>query len=165
MSDPTIPDTDGDGMYDGFEYWFTSWDLDQNRWSINPLIDGDVNLDSDGDSFDCNGDGEIDANETFSNLREWESRTWGKFLNRNTVPASLGIIDFGEDAMAAYQEELGFNPIQAQQALYQDFIKKGQSSVDRMDMINSVESENFNRSLRGVADPTHPDSDLSLIHI
>ena len=50
--------------------------------------------------------------------------------------------------MAAYQEELGFNPIQAQQALYQDFIKKGQSSVDRMDMINSVESENFNRSLR-----------------
>ena len=146
-------------MYDGFEYWFTSWDLDQNRWSINPLIDGDVNLDSDGDSFDCNGDGEIDANETFSNLREWESRTWGKFLNRNTVPASLGIIDFGEDAMAAYQEELGFNPIQAQQALYQDFIKKGQSSVDRMDMINSVESENFNRSLRGVADPTHPDSD------
>ena len=159
MSDPTIPDTDGDGMYDGFEYWFTSWDLDQNRWSINPLIDGDVNLDSDGDSFDCNGDGEIDANETFSNLREWESRTWGKFLNRNTVPASLGIIDFGEDAMAAYQEELGFNPIQAQQALYQDFIKKGQSSVDRMDMINSVESENFNRSLRGVADPTHPDSD------
>ena len=45
MSDPTIPDTDGDGMYDGFEYWFTSWDLDQNRWSINPLIDGDVNLD------------------------------------------------------------------------------------------------------------------------
>ncbi|DAC59670.1 MAG TPA: hypothetical protein D7I08_01780, partial [Candidatus Poseidoniales archaeon] len=138
MSDPTIPDTDGDGMYDGFEYWFTSWDLDQNRWSINPLIDGDVNLDSDGDSFDCNGDGEIDANETFSNLREWESRTWGKFLNRNTVPASLGIIDFGEDAMAAYQEELGFNPIQAQQALYQDFIKKGQSSVDRMDMINSV---------------------------
>ena len=159
MTDPTIPDTDGDGMYDGFEYWFTSWDLNENRWSINPLIDGDVNLDSDMDSFDCNGDGEIDANETFSNLREWESRTWGKYLTRNTVPANLGIIDFGEDAMAAYQEELGFTALQAQQALYQDFVKKGQESVERMEKINELESENFNRSLRGVADPTHPDSD------
>ena len=159
MTDPTIPDTDGDGMYDGFEYWFTSWDLDQNRWSINPLIDGDVNLDSDQDSFDCNGDGEIDGNESFSNLREWESRTWGKFLNRNTVPVSMGIIDFGEDAMLAYQEEMGYSLIQAQSALYQDFVEKGQDSADRMAKINSLESENFNRSLRGVADPTHPDSD------
>ena len=159
MTDPTIPDTDGDGMYDGFEYWFTSWDLNQNRWAINPLIDGDVNLDSDEDSYDCNEDGEIDQNETFSNLREWESRTWGKYLNRNTVPANLGIIDFGEDAMAAYQEELGYSLIQAQAALYQDFISKGQDSMDRMMKINSLESENFNRSLRGVADPTHPDSD------
>ncbi len=159
MTDPTIADTDGDGMYDGFEYWFTDWDLNQNRWSINPLIDGDVNLDSDEDSFDCNGDGAIDANETFSNLREWESRTWGKYLNRNTVPSNLGIIDFGEDAMLAYQEELGYSLIQAQGALYQDFIRKGQSSQDRMNTINEFDSENFNRSLRGVADPTHPDSD------
>ena len=159
MTDPTIADTDGDGMYDGFEYWFTSWDLDENRWSINPLIDGDVNLDSDGDSHDCNEDGEIDANETYSNLREWESRTWGKFLNRNTVPANLGIIDFGEDAMLAYQEELGYSPLQAQNALYLDFVSKGQDSVDRMNKINSLDEGNFNRSLRGVSDPTHDDSD------
>ena len=159
ITDPTIPDTDGDGMYDGFEYWFTSWDLENNRWGINPLIDGDVNLDSDGDSFDCNGDGDIDANETFSNLREWESRTWGKYLTRNTVPANLGIIDFGEDAMLAYQEELGYSLIQAQNALYLDFISKGQDSVDRMAKINSLDAENFNRSLRGVTDPTHSDSD------
>ena len=46
MTDPTASDTDGDGMYDGFEYWFSSWDLDENRWSMNPLIDGDVYLDS-----------------------------------------------------------------------------------------------------------------------
>ena len=159
MTDPTISDTDGDGMYDGFEYWFSSWDLEENRWSMNPLIDGDVNLDTDGDSFDCNGDGEIDVNETFSNLREWESRTWGNYLNRNTVPASEGIIDFGEDAMSAYQEELGFNLLQAQQALYLDFIKKGTESESRMDKINSNDGDNFNRSLRGVADPTHHDSD------
>ena len=157
MTDPTIPDTDGDGMYDGFEYWFTSWDLEENRWAMNPLIDGDVNLDSDGDSFDCNEDGTIDVNETFSNLREWESRTWGKYLNRDTVPS--GIIDFGEDAMAAYQEELGYSLIQAQSALYLDFVEKGQDSQDRMAKINTYDSENFNRSLRGVADPTHPDSD------
>ena len=157
MTDPTIADTDGDGMYDGFEYWFTSWDLEENRWAMNPLIDGDVNLDSDGDSFDCNEDGTIDVNETFSNLREWESRTWGKYLNRDTVPS--GIIDFGEDAMAAYQEELGYSLIQAQNALYIDFVEKGQDSQDRMAKINTYDSENFNRSLRGVADPTHADSD------
>ena len=46
MTDPTNPDTDDDGMYDGFEYWFTSWDLNENRWGLNPLIETDVNLDS-----------------------------------------------------------------------------------------------------------------------
>ena len=159
MTDPTIADTDGDGMYDGFEYWFTNWDLDENRWSMNPLIDGDVNLDTDGDSFDCNGDGTIDLNETFSNLREWESRTYGNYLNRGTVPANLGIVDFGEDAMLAYTEELGFSEIQAQEALYIDFVKKGTDSQDRMDEINTYDAGNFNRSLRGVTDPTHSDSD------
>ena len=159
MTDPTIADTDSDGMYDGFEYWFTSWDLDENRWSMNPLIDNDVNLDTDGDSFDCNQDGTVDANETFSNLREWESRTWGKYLNRDTVPSAMGIVDFGEDAMAAYSEELGYSLFQAQLALYNDFVQKGTSSMDRMMKINEFDSENFNRSLRGVADPTHTDSD------
>ena len=159
MTDPTSSDTDGDGMYDGFEYWFTSWDLDENRWSMNPLIDGDVYLDSDDDSYDCNGDGDISQDELFSNLREWESRTWGKFDMRATVPVELGIIDFGEDAMLAYQEELGYSILQSQLALYQDFIAKGPDSLDRMEKINSLDSGNFNRSLRGVADPTHPDSD------
>ena len=36
MTDPTDSDTDDDGMSDGFEYWFTGWDLDENRWSMNP---------------------------------------------------------------------------------------------------------------------------------
>ena len=82
MSDPTNPDTDDDGMFDGFEYWFTEWDLEENRWSMNPLIDSDVNLDTDGDSFDCDGDGNISMDERFSNLREWESRTYGKYISR-----------------------------------------------------------------------------------
>ena len=132
MTDPTNPDTDGDGMYDGFEYWFTDWNLDQNRWSMNPLIDNDVNLDTDGDSFDCNGDGAITENETFSNLREWESRTWGKYLERSSVPAALGIIDFGEDAMNAYMEETGMSLVQAKDALYNDFIQKSTSVAYRI---------------------------------
>ena len=28
ITDPTLPDTDDDGMYDGFEYWFAEWDLE-----------------------------------------------------------------------------------------------------------------------------------------
>ncbi|MDE0857320.1 MAG: hypothetical protein OSA38_01985 [Candidatus Poseidoniaceae archaeon] len=159
MTDPTNPDTDGDGMYDGFEYWFTVWDLDQNRWSMNPLIDNDVNLDTDGDSFDCNGDGAISEEEVFSNLREWESRTWGKFDQRNSVPTALGIIDFGEDAMNAYMEESGMTLPQAMDALYNDFIEKSQDSADRMLKINEFYFDNFNRTLIGVADPTSTDSD------
>ena len=56
---------------------FTSWDLNENRWGLNPLIETDVNLDSDGDSYDCNQDGTIDLDERFSNLREWESKEHG----------------------------------------------------------------------------------------
>ena len=159
MSDPTNPDTDDDGMYDGFEYWFTVWDLEENRWSMNPLIDNDVNLDTDGDSFDCDGDGNISMDERFSNLREWESRTYGKYLQRFSVPVSAGIIDFGDDAIQAYMEEQGLNYFQAQQALYNDFASKDQASSDRMDMINSFDTDNFNRTLLGVADPTNSDSD------
>ncbi|MDP6235394.1 MAG: hypothetical protein QF364_06090, partial [Candidatus Poseidoniaceae archaeon] len=159
MSDPTNPDTDDDGMYDGFEYWFTVWDLEENRWSMNPLIDSDVNLDTDGDSFDCDGDGNISIDDRFSNLREWESRTYGKYLERFSVPVSSGIIDFGEDAIQAYMEEQSLSFFQAQQALYNDFASKDQASSDRMDMINSFDSENFNRTLLGVADPTNSDSD------
>ena len=159
MTDPTIADTDEDGMYDGFEYWFTEWDLEENRWSMNPLIDSDVYLDTDGDSFDCNGDGYISTNETFNNLREWESRTWGKFNARSRVPTSLGIVNFGQDAINAYMEEMSFSQYQAKLALYNDFISKDQESYDRMLKINEADSENFNRTLMGVADPTHSDSD------
>ena len=159
LSDPTNSDTDDDGMHDGFEYWFTSWNLEENRWGMNPLIDSDVNLDSDGDSWDCNGDGIIDLNETFSNLREWESSTWGKYLARFTVPVEVGVVTFGEDAMSAYMSEAGLSAFFARAALYDDFIAKGPDSANRMLAINGLDPNNFNRTLLGVADPTHPDSD------
>jgi hypothetical protein len=159
ITDPTNPDTDGDKMYDGFEYWFAEWNLEENLWGINPLIDGDVLLDSDNDSFDCNGDGNISIDERFSNLREWESRTWGKYLERSNLPQEVGILSFGEDAINAYQEEMGYTYFQAQNGVYTDFIEKDQASFDRMAKINQLDYNNFNRTLIGVADPTSSDSD------
>ena len=32
ITDPTNNDTDSDQMIDGYEYWFTEWDLDGNQW-------------------------------------------------------------------------------------------------------------------------------------
>ncbi len=159
ITDPTNPDTDDDGMYDGFEYWFAEWDLEGNLWSINPLIDGDVLLDTDNDSFDCDGDGNISLDERFSNLREWESRTWGKYSERSNVPIDVGILSFSDDAINAYMEELGYTYFQARSALYDDFISKSQDSEDRMNKINSYDPNNFNRTLIGIADPTSMDSD------
>ena len=159
ITDPTNPDTDGDGMSDGFEYWFAEWNLEENLWGINPLIDGDVDLDSDGDSFDCDGDGVISPEEKFSNLREWESRTWGKYSERTNVPQDVGIYSFGDDAIDAYMEEMGYNYFQAQNGVYTDFIEKGQDSFNRMEKINEQDPDNFNRTLIGVADPTSTDSD------
>ena len=62
ITDPTNNDTDNDQMIDGYEYWFTEWDLDGNQWYMNPLTAADVYFDSDNDSWDCNGDGIIDEN-------------------------------------------------------------------------------------------------------
>ena len=66
-------------MLDGYEYWFTEWDLDENRWTMNTLTDTDINADSDEDSFDCDS-GVIDSEELFTNLREYESRSYDNSL-------------------------------------------------------------------------------------
>ena len=71
ISDPSEQDTDRDGMSDGYEYWFTEWDLEANEWTINPLTSADVYRDSDEDSWDCNGDGTISPSESFTNLAEY----------------------------------------------------------------------------------------------
>ena len=77
ITDPTNNDSDSDQMIDGYEYWFTEWDLDGNQWEMNPLSAADVDFDSDNDSWDCNGDGEIDENASFDNLAEYQSRIYG----------------------------------------------------------------------------------------
>ena len=47
ISDPNDVDTDRDGMSDGYEYWFTQWNLEENIWEMNPLTGSDVYRDSD----------------------------------------------------------------------------------------------------------------------
>ena len=156
ITDPTIADTDDDGMIDGFEYWFTNWDLENNRWSMNPLIDSDQWLDSDMDSVDCDRDGNISLDEQFTNKREYESRVYGKFSQRLTTGS--GLIGFGDDTIDAYLEE-GYTEAEARRAIFNTFSGKDSISAARMMMINSADSNTFNRTLFGISDPTNSDSD------
>ena len=159
ITDPTNNDTDNDQMIDGYEYWFTEWDLDGNQWEMNPLTADDVDFDSDNDSWDCNGDGEIDENESYDNLAEYQSRIYGKYEERFSVPANLGLMSYGRDTMIAYQEEMGMSESESRGVLYDSFVAKDIMSSERMVRINEAYSDNWNLSLVGISDPTHPDSD------
>ena len=156
ITDPTIADTDDDGMIDGFEYWFTTWDLENNRWSMNPLIDSDQFLDSDQDSVDCDRDGNISLDEQFTNKREYESRVYGKYTER--LSTGSGLIGFGDDTIDAYVEE-GYTESEARREMFNTFRGKDALSTARVDKINEQFSENFNRTLFGISDPTNTDSD------
>ena len=157
ITDPSNNDTDGDEMSDGFEYWFTKWDLSLNRWSMNPLSTTDTELDSDDDSWDCDEDGSISENETFTNLREWQSLVYGRYDRR------MGNSGFGHDAVAALVGENGLSESAARLQLYNTWSTRDQESSDRMVEINLVDPDNWNRSLFGVSDPTSADSDGDLI--
>ncbi len=160
ITDPTNNDTDDDGMIDGYEYWFTEWDLDGNRWSMNPLTQSDIDADSDDDSYDCDGDGIIQMSERYTNLREYEARLYGKESMRYSFPPGMGLIDYGDDAITAQQNENGLTWLQARQVIVNIFASKDVTSAERLNRINTAWSDNFNISLFGISDPTHPDSDL-----
>ena len=55
-TDPTNPDTDGDGFLDGLELMFTAWNDSAQTWTLNPMVPGDG-------SFDADNDGLTDAQE------------------------------------------------------------------------------------------------------
>jgi len=164
ITDPVDNDTDGDEMLDGYEYWFTGWDLEEDRWSMNPLSGTDILLDLDEDSYDCDGDGVIVPDEMYTNLREWQARTYGKHAERFSVPTELGLWGYGLDTTRALKNEKGFDESEAQSYLYDLFASKLHDGVNtselRLSKINSIDTHNFNRSLLGISDPTHPDSDL-----
>jgi hypothetical protein len=164
ITDPTQNDTDGDGMIDGFEYWFTEWDLQEGRWTMNPLTDTDKYTDSDSDSYDCDGNGIISLDEKFHNLAEYQSRIYGKEAERFSVPSEVVLINYAEDAIAAYSDEQGKSRAEALTELWSIFVNKEHPSNpflsrNRMDGINFYDYDNYNKSLLGITDPTHPDSD------
>ena len=160
ISDPNDVDTDRDGMSDGYEYWFTQWNLEQNIWEMNPLTGSDVSRDSDGDSYDCDGNGQISDSESFDNLAEFESRIYGKRIAVDTIPNETGLVSYGADAINAFMGEEGMSYDAAFGQLYDMFRSKSLESSDRMGLINSLQPDNFNISLAGVSDPTDDDSDL-----
>ena len=159
ITDPQQKDTDRDGMTDGYEYWFSEWNLESNKWTINPLTNSDTNFDSDGDSYDCNGDGEITDSELFHNLAEYDSRRYGKRLAVGSFNNASSIISYGDDTIQALIDENLFSKSAAQAELYNLFYQKSPSSTEKMGLINSLNTNNFNETLSGISDPTHPDSD------
>ena len=146
-------------MSDGYEYWFTEWNLEDNIWEMNPLTGTDVSRDTDDDSFDCDGNGFISDSESFDNLAEYESRVYGKKIAVDTIPNETGLVSYGADAINAQIEENGLSYQAAFGHLYSSFISKSIKSSERMGLINSVDYNNFNTSLAGVSDPTDGDSD------
>ena len=49
--DPNNVDTDGDGILDGVELLFTTWNASSETWTLNPLVPGDGLFDSDEDGI------------------------------------------------------------------------------------------------------------------
>ncbi len=159
ITDPKDQDTDRDGMSDGYEYWFSEWNLESNHWSMNPLTDTDVDFDSDDDSYDCNGDGEISDAESFDNLAEYDSRWYGKRLEVGNMPNGSGPVSYGDDAVSAMIEEMQITEEAAWGELYSIFSSKSAKSFEKTGLINEFDPDNFNKTLSGISDPTNSDSD------
>ena len=64
-TNPNSNDTDNDKMLDGWEI----------HYNLDPNNSSDADIDSDNDSYDANGNGKIDEDEKFTNLREFEYGT------------------------------------------------------------------------------------------
>ena len=128
-------------MIDGFEYWFTSWDLENNRWSMNPLIDSDQWLDSDQDSVT------VTRWQYFmmSNLPIRENMNPGFTEYGQRLSTGSGLIGFGDDAIDAYVEE-GSTELE-EKVIFNTFRNKDSLSLARMELINDADSETFNRTL------------------
>ena len=160
ITDPTVQDSDEDGMSDGYEYWFTQYKNIDGRWSMNPLFnDSLAPYDSDSDSFDCDGDGEISDNETYSDIKEYESRIFGKKSQLSSLPSGLGLFSFANDTYLAYAEEQQLSVAAAQSQLYSSFKSLHAGSAAKLDAIDSAIEGTFNRTLLGITDPNHDDSD------
>ncbi len=89
-TDPTNPDSDNDGIPDGWEV----------QYGLDPLDPLDAVLDTDGDGWDFNRNGEVVGNETFTSLEEY---------SRDTHP-DLNDTD-GDGMWDGWEVWFGLNPL------------------------------------------------------
>ena len=68
-TDPYNPDSDGDGMLDGWEVFYMEWDSINKTFNPDPLIP-DAGANPDGDGLDLSGTGVLNAH--FSPTAEWD---------------------------------------------------------------------------------------------
>ena len=113
-TDPLNRDSDGDGMDDGWEVFYT----------LNPLLEADAALDPDGDGHDFNRDGTITESENFTNLEEflhgtspWEDDTdadgifdgWEAYHGLDPLSSADAWMDYDQDGWDAdFNGELDF---------------------------------------------------------
>ncbi len=157
---PTSADTDEDGMSDGFEYWFAEFDsVNRTDWTTNPLNGSDADLDADGDSVDCNGDGVVSSDESFTNLREYQGRIFG--VKGRVPPGVSGLLPWQTDAKSAVMDELMIDLENATALLVSKFVEKDPSGTSKLryDLMVASNPTIYETALLGVGDPTHPDSD------
>jgi hypothetical protein len=81
------PDSDGDGMEDGWEAFYAKIDLLTGLPTLDPMR-FDAFENPDGDGYDENHNGVIDGNEHLTNLEEYcgGSYDWGPFKGHNLDP-------------------------------------------------------------------------------
>ncbi|MFW3145246.1 MAG: hypothetical protein ACMUIE_00360 [Thermoplasmatota archaeon] len=97
------PDTDHDGMEDGWEALYSRPNPITERLTIDPN-DNDWSGNPDGDGFDFNNNGVIDKEEELFNLREYVG---GVEFNWTTLTFEKGDPMFGELSPTADWQEIG----------------------------------------------------------
>ena len=114
-TDPTNPDTDDDGMPDGWEVYY----------NFNPHLSSDADEDGDDDGYDSNRDTYINSEEEFTNIEEylvgtnpWEFDTdgdkmpdgWELFYELNPLSSADAWIDSDADGWDSnYDDELEYD--------------------------------------------------------
>ena len=143
--DPNNPDSDGDGLLDGVELIFTSWNSTDGVWTLNPLVPDDGNYDSDEDGI--------------SDLVELNITTNGPINGASSPPS----------APFFWEESRQIDQTEFENRIYRIlFSKEGRAEL-AMDQFLEWRSGGPTKpmlaAIIGITDPKDQDTDLSLIHI
>jgi len=126
-TEPDDPDTDGDGLLDGFEVLTTTTDptnIDTDgdlmpdgwefKFALDPANASDINDDSDNDSYDADRNGLIEGNETYGALAEFLNGTSPDGRDRKPVDGILDGWDSDGDGIPdGWEVYWGFDPTNA----------------------------------------------------